>query len=339
MTTTKERNYLFDNLKGWLLILVVFAHAIEYANYRCTGVMKYLYTAIYLFHMPVFIFISGYFSKKKNYKKLISFSITYLIWQMLIFPISLSILTKTPYLKNYRAFYFPQVSYWYLMALIIWRFITPFVSKFKYSFIVSLIPSVLFGFLNLNINLQHFTIGRLIVFYPFFLSGYLSNGQTIEKFKKINKKLSLPLFLSILSIGTFIIHYLAKYGVNPERMNRILMPHYWYSECYNNIWLSLVVKLTIMAIGFVSIPLCFNITRKAKTWLSDIGQNSLYIYLIHMIFVESIRINYLKTLSFSTGNRFLIAVAFASIIYCILLSKAIYGYNILKNKYISKNRL
>lgn len=338
MINTKERNYLFDNVKGWLLILVVFAHAIEYANYRSTGVMKYLYTAAYLFHMPVFIFISGYFSKKRNYKKLISLSITYLIWQLLIFPISLSILTKMPYSKHYRPIYYPQTSYWYLMALIIWRIITPYISKLKYALPVSLIFCLAFGFLNFDINLQHYTIGRLIVFYPFFLYGYICDKNKIKSFEKLNKKLNLLLFIWVISIGTIIIHRLAKYGVNPERMNRILMPHYWYNECYTNLALSLIVKITLMIIGFISIPLCFNTTTKSKTLLSIIGQNSLYIYLSHMIIIEALRINYFKHISFGTGNKFLLISIVLSILYCILLAKGISIYNTLKNKYLIKKQ-
>lgn len=336
MNTAKERDFLFDNLKGWLLLLVVFGHAIEYANYRSSGIIKYLYTTAYLFHMPVFIFVSGYFSKKKNNKKLISFSITYLIWQMLIYPIGLSLLTSTPYIKNYRPFYYPQVSYWYLMAIIIWRFITPYLHKIKYIIPISIIFSLLFGFLNLDINLQHYTIGRLVVFYPFFLYGYMTDKSKIKIWLNKNKRISFLSFITLITLGTIMIHGLAKHGVNPERMNRILMPHYWYSECYHNVLLSLTVKIILLIIGFISIPLCFNITIKNKTWLSIIGQNSLYIYLSHMIIIEAVRINYLKNVSFNTGTKFLILALILSIAYSILLARSTTLYNNLKNKLLRK---
>lgn len=53
----QERKYKFDNLRFILMFLVVFGHFLalqdEYSLYRF----------IYSFHMPAFIFISGYFAK------------------------------------------------------------------------------------------------------------------------------------------------------------------------------------------------------------------------------------------------------------------------------------
>ena len=56
----KERSPLFDNMKMVLIILVVFGHALEEISLEHEyGIIR---ACIYSFHMPVFIFISGYFS-------------------------------------------------------------------------------------------------------------------------------------------------------------------------------------------------------------------------------------------------------------------------------------
>lgn len=61
---TKQRDYLFDNYKALLIILVVIGHFIEpaYKNNTLLYTLKWL---IFSFHMPAFIFISGYFSKRE----------------------------------------------------------------------------------------------------------------------------------------------------------------------------------------------------------------------------------------------------------------------------------
>lgn len=64
--TKQNREYLYDNIRGILILLVVLGHALEYFRLD-NKVGEFLYVFIYLFHMPVFIFISGYFSK--NLKK------------------------------------------------------------------------------------------------------------------------------------------------------------------------------------------------------------------------------------------------------------------------------
>lgn len=66
-----SREYLFDNYKVLLILLVVIGHFID----PCCEKNPYLYElkwAIVAFHMPAFIFISGYFSKQiPSVKKLV----------------------------------------------------------------------------------------------------------------------------------------------------------------------------------------------------------------------------------------------------------------------------
>ena len=57
----KVREYSFDNFKGVLIILVVFAHLLGTVS---RGVVaEGVYRLVYSFHMPMFIFLFGYFAK------------------------------------------------------------------------------------------------------------------------------------------------------------------------------------------------------------------------------------------------------------------------------------
>ncbi len=49
--------------KGILITLVVLGHWLEATNYWDDGLIRYLLTAIYAFHMPAFIFLAGITSK------------------------------------------------------------------------------------------------------------------------------------------------------------------------------------------------------------------------------------------------------------------------------------
>ena len=63
----KKRNELLDIMRGIGIILVVFGHAIVPEIRNNSGVYKNIYEYIYLFHMPLFFFISGYvFEINKN---------------------------------------------------------------------------------------------------------------------------------------------------------------------------------------------------------------------------------------------------------------------------------
>lgn len=61
-----KHDYFIDNIKFILIFLVVFGHLIErYIDTNSTLMGVYMF--IYLFHMPLFIFVSGLLSK--NIKK------------------------------------------------------------------------------------------------------------------------------------------------------------------------------------------------------------------------------------------------------------------------------
>ena len=58
---TRSRLCYMDTYKGLLIFLMVVGHCLEL--YQDDKICKLLYWFIYSFHMPVFIFISGFFSK------------------------------------------------------------------------------------------------------------------------------------------------------------------------------------------------------------------------------------------------------------------------------------
>ena len=76
----KKRIYELDNLKAILIFLVVLGHLLISFTHDTCETAKYLSSFIYSFHMPLFIIISGYFSKKEITK-------AYILKLLLIFII------------------------------------------------------------------------------------------------------------------------------------------------------------------------------------------------------------------------------------------------------------
>ena len=69
----KERDYFFDNLKAVLIFLVVLGQFL--LPIHGESVLVVVKRLIYVFHMSLFVFVSGYFAKKiykngqNNFKK------------------------------------------------------------------------------------------------------------------------------------------------------------------------------------------------------------------------------------------------------------------------------
>ncbi len=83
----RERIALFDNVKGLLIVLVVFGH-IAHPVHNSNPVLSALFDIIYLFHMPLFVLVSGLFAKgayrdgKLNVNRIISFAVLGLAFQL-----------------------------------------------------------------------------------------------------------------------------------------------------------------------------------------------------------------------------------------------------------------
>ena len=130
---------LIDNIKVLLIFLVVFNHIIAFNLVKVDTVVRYVWYAITIFHMPAFVFISGYLSKKpqnvlKNFKNLlIPYVLGYtLTWYSQIWlgrSVDYEILRPTGSVM------------WYILALFIYRLTIEALGKIR--FIVPL--SILFA--------------------------------------------------------------------------------------------------------------------------------------------------------------------------------------------------
>ena len=106
----KERSAYWDNIKGILILLVVFAHILYYLRDMSAGIAMTV-DLIYLFHMPAFVFVSGYFGKSersRSFESIIKLAFLFFIFN----SITMFIDGRTTYLE-------PVYSYWYLLALIV----------------------------------------------------------------------------------------------------------------------------------------------------------------------------------------------------------------------------
>ena len=125
------RYSIFDNVKGILIFMVVFSHFLfDYSSSHPNTISRKIVVFIYSFHMPAFIFISGFLTSENSTKIT---NLTKLLILYYIFNFSFSLIVY--YLYNYKInFLFPQISFWYILSLFNWRIIIKFLYKFEYYF-------------------------------------------------------------------------------------------------------------------------------------------------------------------------------------------------------------
>ena len=114
----KNRDYLFDNYKAFLIFLVVVGHVIG-PSVSSNEFLRILKWFIVSFHMPAFIFISGYFSKKELplLKIIQRLAVPYIICEVIYYLWYTYITHKPTGLHLLK----PKFTLWYLLALFLVR--------------------------------------------------------------------------------------------------------------------------------------------------------------------------------------------------------------------------
>ena len=105
MGTNSKRIPLWDNLKFYLILLVVIGHFAEAGGE--THLFKSVFLFIYAFHMPAFFFVSGLFhSERRVGQKVAAFLALYILMKALIF-FELRLMGKNPSFRSWQRVGFP----------------------------------------------------------------------------------------------------------------------------------------------------------------------------------------------------------------------------------------
>lgn len=299
----KNRDYLFDNYKTLLILLVVIGHFIEPCydnNWLLTG-LKWL---IVSFHMPAFIFISGYFSKKDLpitvlIKKLL---IPYVVYEVIYYLFYTYVIQKETELY----LLYPKFSLWYLLALFVWRLATPYIRKVPHHFLLSVIAGLIIGCTHLPSN--YLSIPRILVFYPFFLAGMYCDRDTITKLRnRRNQWLALG--------GALLCFAIVMLGFADEYSIKIFYGRYNYDFLDQTILEGILCRVLCYVIGFaLTLALLFLISEK-QNFLSYIGTRTMAIYLFHGLVY-----NFLKDCTHLLDNVNTIEESIFLIVNCIVIS-------------------
>jgi len=272
-----SRNYRFDNIKFILITLVVFGHFLELIDGQATN---NLYRIIYLFHIPAFIFITGYFAKFNPSKILFSFIMPYIILQILYLVFHAFIIMEKSFVT--LQFTKPYWLLWYLMTITFYYLLIPFFeakNRRIQVFIIgaTLLASLLAGF---DKNIGYFlSLSRFFTFLPYFLAGYyLAKNNALDN-----------LILKIKS--TFVIPLITVIGVILSLFFTLKVPFQhqvlYGSYSYESMAYDPATKLTISVFAFCWILLFFQIISDKKIpTISIIGKNTFPIFVLHGFLVK-----------------------------------------------------
>ena len=270
---TKERNYLFDNYKVFLIYLVVLGHFVT----PSVGETEFLTAVkwfIFAFHMPAFMFASGFFSKKPKpvldlVQKLL---IPYVIFELLYYFTYVAIGKSTEV-----AILYPKFTLWFLLSLFWFKLASKVLLKLKLNPAVVVSLSVLVGILWAMIDTKGSFLSnqRAIYFFPYYLLGMYMNMEQVEKLRQgIWKKIAVGIVIA------FIL-FLAFEPVHKTMSIAVTYGRYSYHSLGFSIGYGVFIKCLCYLGGFLLTLAFLAVVPSQKTAVSWIGPNTLAVYLFH----------------------------------------------------------
>lgn len=274
----KQRIFYWDNLKAILIFLVVLSHFLLPAleEGRLIQVSHYF---IYLFHMPAFVFVTGFFAKRYIEKgniqisKLTGYLLLYVIFKLIILvtkSVLAQELVKVDFLRDSGA---P----WYLLGMFFWFLFLPLFAKLRpaISICIALLISVICGMVP-GVG-DFLCLSRTIVFFPFFLAGYYYKGENIEKITSKNTRV-----LSIITLALIMVAVILGWSVI-EKYGDIIYGGANYKALGFSLGLGIVLRLVWYAIASLMTLSIMSLIPKDKNMLSFIGERTLAIYILHRV--------------------------------------------------------
>lgn len=279
----KQRDYYFDNAKFILILFVVFGHSIS----PLKGEHEFLYTLykfIYLFHMPAFILIAGYFSKsfhKPGYikKAFMRTIVPYMIFQTIYnFYYYL-----TGYDKHFTFSVFePHWSLWFLISLFCWHLmLIPFAKLRKYGIIASIVLGVGVGYFSEFGS--YLSIERTFIFFPMFFLGYYLKKEHFEFIRNRIKKWSTALILALIFISCYYLF--------PDSLKEWLLGSSSYSAMGVSDWTGGLYRLVFYGAMFLTTFCVLSLIPQKQYNFTSLGGKTLYIYLLHGFFIKTITLS------------------------------------------------
>lgn len=265
----KERDYLFDNIKAVMLYLVALGHVINV--YMGDGAVEYtLIKYIYLFHMPMFSFVTGYFSKNPDRAR--EKAMTGALFPYLLFQGIYVVMAKLMIMAGLVSFntdifngslLLPSSAFYYLLAVFFWKLFQKDLFRFRSPLLLSLV-------LGLAVSLTgqeqfHTGYGAVFSLLIFFTAGVLCDAQMIRKIR------SLPRWFGavILLLG-IPVAYFTPYGMHSVRLT-------YLQEGFSNPQ-GIAFRILFYAVAFLMGAAIIMIMPARKTFLSGIGKASLIVY-------------------------------------------------------------
>jgi fucose 4-O-acetylase-like acetyltransferase len=282
----RRRDAYFDNVKFFLILLVVLGHIWEVFRSDSLAADA-AYTVVYGFHMPVFVFVSGYFSRGFM-RSTDKFRV---IFPTLILPYAIfNVLYRLQLVfingNDFRAhdLFRPQFLMWFLVALVLWRLSAPLWSHLRHPVAVSVALCLIAGSWSFN---SDSTLCRAAALLPFFVLGLTVSTERVAALRSRGwtRWAGGGLLLAALPVA-----YVWESGkVLPKIEHGVLLWNRGYEHMDFSALEGMSYRVLALALAAVLGAAFLAAVPRGQAWYTRMGTRTMYVYLLHGLVVKTLQ--------------------------------------------------
>jgi fucose 4-O-acetylase-like acetyltransferase len=267
------RDPFFDNAKYLAIVLVAAGHTWTPLRDDSRAVAA-LYLFVYAFHMPAFVLIAGYFSRRftgrpDQVRRLITgIGVPYLVFEVAYLLFSrLGPSGDSPAVSLLDPYYVT----WFLLALFVWRLTAPIWRIVRWPVPVSLAVAAVASVspqLGADLNIQ-----RVLQFLPFFVLGLRLRREHVGRLCRPEPRL--------LAVPVVVVALAVAYWAVPR-----MSPGWFYrSDSAQELgapwWAGPAMGLALFGCGLLLTACFLAWVPRRPTWCTALGAGTIYGYLLH----------------------------------------------------------
>ena len=269
----RTRIELFDNIKGVLIVLVVIGHFMH-PIHNDNPAISAGFDIIYLFHMPLFVFMSGLFSKgayrdgRLDVNRIISYLVLGIAYQAALLLINGSDVLSS------RLFLFTSAP-WYLIAMAWWYAATPLLARMRPAMGIGISCAIALAWGAVDLSDGLLAISRTLTFLPWFACGYYLDPARVARIHA-DRRLNAAIVIAVIIAAARLI--------DPHIYDFFFQRVYGDTPYLAGFASGVVEKLIATAISIVFSLAVIRLTPAGgHPCLLALGQRTLQVYVLHRL--------------------------------------------------------
>ena len=272
------RDLVLDHARALLVVLVVLGHVLAEVPGPFARVLS---VWVYAFHMPAFVFVCGYLARTyRGAPHQVTRIVTGLLVPYAVFQLVHAVIRALTLDNGFSVrFLTPSWTMWFLLALAMWRLVTPVLRALRWPLATALLMSVVAPLME-DLD-QTLTLARFFSFLPFFVAGLLVTPEHLAILRSRGMRWA---GLGVLGAGLVLAVVLRDHA-----SKGVFMFSTTYADLDMDPLTGMSVRVLALACGALGTAAVLAIVPDDHRWWSFVGRRTMYVYLLHAVAINAVR--------------------------------------------------